>query len=182
MSDSASTFDINQVIDTAKQVITKPVDFYRNMPTSGGFADPIIFAIVMSVVAAVLAILLSVVGIAKFSPIGVGAVSIMLLIWIPIGVAIGVFVMGAVLFVIWRLMGSDKDYETALRCAAYSTAILPVVSVLSVIPYVAGIIQKAWGCYLMFVASLEIHKLKEETSKIDFWRDRVSFSCYWNSS
>ena len=46
MSDSQATnFDFGTVIDDAKKVITDPIAFYRSMPTTGGYANPLIFAI-----------------------------------------------------------------------------------------------------------------------------------------
>jgi uncharacterized membrane protein YdjX (TVP38/TMEM64 family) len=35
------------------------------------------------------------------------------IIFMPIAVAIGSFIGAAILFVIWKLMGSQEDYETA---------------------------------------------------------------------
>lgn len=91
-----------------------------------------------------------------------------MLILVPIFAVIGSFIGGAILYVIWKLIGSEKNFETAYRCVAYSFAIGPIIAVISIIPYVAGIIKSLWGFFLLYAASIEVHKLKEATAKIVF--------------
>ena len=69
------------------------------------------------------------------------------------------FIGAAIMFVIWKLMGSDESFETAYRCGAYAAAISPITSVLGVIPYIGSLIGLAWGLYLVVTASVEVHKL-----------------------
>lgn len=57
-------------------------------------------------------------------------------------------------------MGSQENYETAYRCAAYSSGIIPVTSVLSFIPYLGSVAGLLWGFYLIITASIEVHKIK----------------------
>ena len=161
---NSTGFDLGVVIERAKAVVTAPISFYKTMPTSGGYAEPIIFVVVMSLITAIVAIVFGTLGL---SMAGL-AVGISSLIFIPIFSVIGSFIGAAILFVIWKLMGSDKDYETAYRCAAYAFAISPIMAAISFIPYIAGIIQKVWGAILMFVASTEVHKLKASTAKVVF--------------
>lgn len=59
----------------------------------------------------------------------------------PIAVAIGSFIGAAILFVIWKLMGSQEDYETAYRCGAYLMALAPITTLINVIPYAGAIIS-----------------------------------------
>jgi len=65
-------------------------------------------------------------------------------------------------------MGSEKDYEIAYRCMAYSTAMLPVLVILSIIPYLSPIVRAIWTALLMIIASIEVHSLKALTAKIVF--------------
>jgi len=164
---SDSTFNLGTVIDDAKKVITNPVDFYRNMPTEGGYADPLIFVAVMGAVTGLLTTIFSLVGLGV--PGGmIGGFALMAIIMIPIAFVIGSFIGAAIIFVVWKLMGSDKDYETAYRCTAYSFAISPVMAIISIIPYLAGIIKTLWGFFLLYVASIEVHQIKAQTAKIVF--------------
>jgi len=164
----SAPFNINTVIEDAKKVITNPFGFYRDMPTSGGFAEPIIFLVVMVIVTMIISFLFDLINLTSFSPIIGGGVALTSIIIVPIFATIGSFIAAGIMFVIWKLMGSEKDYETAYRCVAYSLAIGPVIAVISFIPYLAGIIKTLWSCFLMFVASTETHKLKDTTAKIVF--------------
>jgi len=162
MSESTQKFDISTVIADAKKVIFSPTTFYKEMPHSGGFANPAIFAAVMAFAMGVIFAIYSLFGM-KFG--GAGLASI---IMFPIFGLIGSFIGGVILFVIWKLMGSEKSYETAYRCVAYSYAIGPILAVISFVPYLAGIAKTLWGCFLMFVASKEVHQIKEKTAKLVF--------------
>lgn len=70
------------------------------------------------------------------------------------------FIAAGILFIIWKIMGSQENYETAYRCAAYSSGIIPVTSVLGFIPYLGSVAGLLWGFYLIITASIEVHKIK----------------------
>lgn len=72
------------------------------------------------------------------------------------------------MFVVWKLMGSDKNFETAYRCVAYAGAIYPITAVLGLIPYVGTIVGVTWGMYLMVTASVEMHGLEARKAYIVF--------------
>ena len=162
---AASSFDINTVIEDALQVITKPVEFYRRMPHTGGYVEPIIFLVVMAVVTGLLFTILSFIGAGMMGMLAFGASAI---IMFPVIALISSFIGGAVMFVIWKLMGSDKSYETAYRCVAYSSAISPIYAVLVLIPYAGVVIYIAWGFYLMTMASIMVHDIAEKKAYIVF--------------
>lgn len=163
-----SGFDINTVIEDAKKVILSPVEFYKNMPQSGGYANPLVFAVAMALATAVIFFVFNVIGLAKFNPIMAGIGGLSLIIMMPIGVILGCFIGAAILFVIWKLMGSDKSYEVAFRCVAYSMAIMPVIAAISFIPYIANIVKTLWSCFLLYLASIHVHGLKDQNAKIVF--------------
>ena len=165
-AEANNAFNFGTVIEDAKKVITDPVGFYKSMPTTGGYANPVIFVIVMTLATAVIGFLLSAIGIVKFNAIVGGAVTIGMVIIIPIFAVLGSFIAAAIMFVIWKLMGSEKDYETAYRCIAYSSAIAPVIAVISLIPYLANLIKALWGGFLIYTASTEVHKIKNQTAMI----------------
>ena len=147
-------FNLETTIADAKRVITDPVGFYREMPKSGGFEAPVLFVLAAAVALAVIATALSFLGAGQLGGMGVGILS---LIVIPIVSVIGSFIIAAIVFVIWKLLGSDENYETAYRCIAYAAAIWPIVGVVNLIPYVGTIVGIVWGMYLMVVASTEVH-------------------------
>lgn len=160
---SSGGFDLGTVITQATQVVTDPVTFYRAMAKSGGIGEPLIFALVMGVATGAVLAVLSVIGLTGMGIAGVGAI-----VFMPIAFLIAGFIGAAVLFVIWKLMGSPEDYETAYRCVAYSTAIMPVASVLSVIPYIGTLVRIAWGIWLMIIASEVVHGRPKQTALLVF--------------
>ncbi|MFZ2445369.1 MAG: Yip1 family protein [Syntrophobacteraceae bacterium] len=154
---------ITTILDTAVRVITRPVDFYREMPKSGGFTDPLIFLVVLAFATGVVQAVLGMFGIGYGGPFGLAA-----LIVSPIVAAIFGFVGAAIVFVIWKLMGSMESYEVAYRCTAYAAAISPLTTIVQPVPYIGPLIGLAWGIYLMIVASTEAHGIPPKRAQIVF--------------
>jgi len=165
---SDNSFNLGTVIDDAKKIITDPVGFYREMPTSGGYSNPLIFVVVMAAITGLLISVYSLFGFGMPGAVMAGGFALAAIIMFPIMAVIGSFIGAAIIFVIWKLMGSEKNYEVAYRCAAYSFAIGPIVLLISIVPYLAGVIKTLWACFLMFIASIEVHKIKPQTAKIVF--------------
>ncbi|MDP2278720.1 MAG: YIP1 family protein [Nitrospirota bacterium] len=153
---------VNGIVSTALKVITNPSGFYRDMPKTGGFQHPVIFLIAMMVVSMVIGYIGSLAHLG-ISPMGGGMMGAGALAGIIIAPIIGLifsFIAAGILFVIWKVMGSQENYETAYRCAAYSSGIIPVTSVLGFIPYLGSVAVLLWGFYLLIAASIEVHKIK----------------------
>lgn len=151
---SESSFSISSVIEDAVQIIKKPVGFYQRMPHSGGYVEPMIFLVVMAAVAGLIVTVFSFFGsgLAGMMVFGMAAVIVL-----PIAAIISSFIGAAIMFVIWKLMGSNKNFETAYRCVAYASAIYPISAVLGLFPYIGAVLGIVWGMYLMIVASVEVH-------------------------
>jgi hypothetical protein len=132
------------------------------MPKTGGFQHPIIFLVVMMVVSMVIGYIGSLAHIG-ISPAGGGMMGAGALAGIIIAPIVGLvfsFIAAGILFIVWKIMGSQKNYEAAYRCAAYSSGIIPVTSVLGFIPYLGSVAGLLWGFYLIITASIEVHKIK----------------------
>ncbi len=142
------------ILNTAVEVITRPVDFYRAMPRSGGFTDPLVFVVAMGLVAGVVQAVLS---IFVRTPGFAGPLSVILS---PIMAGIFGFVGAAILFAIWKLLGSTQSYETAYRCAAYAAAISPLTTLVHPVPYLGALVGLFWGFYLAVMASIEVHGIE----------------------
>lgn len=156
---------VHTILEQAKKVITNPVEFYRHMPKSGGFVEPILFVVVMAGIGAILMTALSFVGLGAIGTMAVGIGAIILM---PIFALIGSFIGSAILFVIWKLMGSQESFEVAYRCAAYASAIYPIAMLAGLIPYLGSIVGIAWGMYLMIIATTEVHQLKTKAAAVVF--------------
>ncbi|HOU51207.1 MAG: YIP1 family protein [Smithella sp.] len=154
---------------TAVNVVTKPTEFFQGMPKTGGFLEPLVFAIIMGFIGGIIQALLNVIG---FGPAAGYGGSMMtgfgVIIFMPIFIAIGSFIGGAILFVIWKLMGSREDYETAYRCGAYLSALAPITSIIGAVPYLGGIISMAIYVLYLVIASVHVHNLPSQKSWLVF--------------
>lgn len=155
---------VDGVLTKAMKVITNPVGFFREMPKTGGFGDPIIFTVAIGVVMGVIQAGISLVvmpGMAKL--FGLAAIVLG-----PIWAVIGSFIGGAILFVIWKIMGSKEEFEASYRCAAYSAAIAPITVLAALVPLVGWALGPLWGLYLVVTASVEVHKIAAKTAWLVF--------------
>ena len=148
-------------VDQAINVITNPAGFYKSMPKSGGFSDPLVFVIVLSVTAGLITAVISAIGFGVRGAMigGFGAI-----VLVPIMATIFSFIAAAIFFVIWKVLGSGENYETAYRCVAYSSAIGPVVTLIGMIPAIGSIVNAVWPMALMAIASIHVHKRPEKIS------------------
>lgn len=154
---------VRSLPETAKMVIMQPTAFFRTMPRSGGFFSPLIFMLVMSVIYAVIATVVSVVSFGWL-----GMASIFTLILTPIFAIIGVFITAAIVCVIWMMMGSKEKFEASFRIVCYCAAIWPIGAVLGLIPYVGVAAWLIWGIWLMILASVHIHQIAQKTATVVF--------------
>jgi hypothetical protein len=144
------------IFDAALKVIKKPVAFYQKMPKEGGITQPALFLAVMTLIG----FLIMLVGKALILRSTDVTGGIIMLIVIPTIIIVLSFVTAAILFAIWKILGSEETYETAYRCMAYTYAVLPVASVLVFIPVIGAAIGTIWIAYLLVVASVHVHKIK----------------------
>jgi len=156
---------IQAIQKTAIEIIKNPAGFFKTMPVSGGFADPLIFLAAMGIISGVIQAILSLVGlgVAVSFLMALGAVIIM-----PLIIAVVSFISAGIFFVIWKLMGSTQSYEAAYRCVAYASAIMPIMVLIGVIPYLGAIIGLLWMLYLMVIASEKVHRLAPQKAWIVF--------------
>lgn len=153
---------MNSILENVRKVITNPVDFYRGMPKAGGLGDPIIFVLVMAVASAILLGVFSILGMGNIG--GAMAVGFGGMIFLPIMFFIFSFIGAGVMFVMWKLMGSQESFEVSYRCVAYASAIYPITALAGLIPYLGSLIVIAWWMYLMIIASVEVHQVAQKTA------------------
>lgn len=151
-------------IETWKEVMQTPSDFYRRMPTTGGYSDPLTFAAISFAVSGILSAILRY-GISNvFGTPGKGLGFTMLfgiVIATPILGIIGLFVGAAIFYVIFRILGGTGSYEGTLRFLSYATA----VQVLSWIPLI-GLVLWIYGIYLYIVGGSYVHRVSMGKSAI----------------
>ncbi len=159
------SLNLASIQKTAMSVLTSPSAFFREMPKAGGFVEPLIFMVVMGVIGGFIQTIFSLVGLHIASGMAMGVASIILL---PILIAIAGFIGASIVFVIWKLMGSQESYETAFRCMAYISALTPITSVLGLIPYLGSLISIALMTYFIVIASIEVHKIPSKKAWLVF--------------
>ena len=156
---------LSTIIDNAGRMLKDPAGFYRDMEKAGGFLDPLIYVVVMAAGTGLIIAVLSLLGAGMTGAIAIGLAAVIVF---PIFAVIGSFIAAAMLFLIWKLLGSNESYETGYRCVAYATVVYPVSAVLGLIPYLGAMLGVVWGMYLMTVATSEVHRLKRKTAYIVF--------------
>jgi hypothetical protein len=161
----SNRIDFQAMPQTAIKVVTTPAEFFKTMPKTGGFVEPLVFMVIMGAIGGIIAAIASIVGLRFGTGMGEGLIA---LIVFPIAVAIGGFISAAILFVIWKLLGSQEDYEVAYRCVAYMSALIPITSVLGLIPYVGGAAGIAVMVYYTVIASTEVHGIPSQKAWITF--------------
>ena len=160
----AQQLDFSLIPQQVVQIITNPVRFFQQMPRRGGYVEPLVFMLILGVIAGFIRTIISITGLLPVAmTMGIGAIII-----VPVLTVIFGFISAGVLYLIWKVMGSSEPYETAYRCVAYSMAIVPVTALLSIIPYLGTIIGVVWMSYLMIVASTEVHGINPKTATAVF--------------
>ena len=156
---------IAPIVNTAIKVVTDPLGFFKNMAKSGGFIEPLIFMVAMGIVSGVLQALLAVFGLVSGVPFSMALASIVIA---PVLMAVFGLVVAFVLFIIWKIMGSQESFETAFRCNAYISSITPINMVLIIITYIGPVLGFIWMMYLLILASIEVHRIRPKVAWIVF--------------
>jgi hypothetical protein len=146
--------NVAEIPQTALKVVMSPAAFFREMPKTGGYVEPLIFMVAMGVVSGLLQAVFSFLGLQFKASIGMALSSIVIF---PIVIAVMGFVAAAIMFAIWKLMGSEEPYETSYRCVAYVSALSPIMTVLNLIPYAGSVLSLGIACYYYVIASVETH-------------------------
>ena len=159
------SIDFAAMPQTAIKVVTSPAVFFKQMPKTGGFGEPLVFMMVMGLVAGIVNAVLSFIGL--HIGVGIGMALASLIIYPLVGAVLG-FIGAAIVFVIWKLMGSRESYETAYRCMAYLAALWPITTAINVVPYIGMLIVIAIWVYYYVIASIETHKISSRRAWLVF--------------
>jgi len=159
------SIDFAAIPQTALRVLTSPVSFFREMEKTGGFIEPLVFLVALAIVTAIVDGVLGILGLKFFLSAWAALFSIIIT---PVVAAIGGFIVAAILFIIWKLLGSQESYETAYRCMAYLAALWPVMAMVGAIPYIGSLITIILLTYFLVTASVETHKVPSQKAWVVF--------------
>lgn len=131
-----------------------PKRLLRTMSKDGGYGKPIVYALLWQYAASAVGLVLSFVRPVPAPWGGITGKILMFALTPPLMLLAG-FVIAAFFFVIWHLMGSAHNYQTAFRV----WALFSPLAVLSAVPYVSvGVI--VFYVFLLVTASVEIHAVR----------------------
>ncbi len=173
---------INNWYKTAKAVIFHPKEFFKSMPTTGGFGEPFKFAVINIFIASLLGaaflhLIMSslswdtdrslVVICIVYMDLGAAFLMSALIsifsesyltydiIWFAIVLILGnIFILPAIYHLFLRLLGAKKNYEATFRIKAY----LSVFYLLSCIPLI-NIFALLYFFYVTAIAFKEVHEI-----------------------
>ncbi|PXF62159.1 MAG: hypothetical protein C4B59_00675 [Candidatus Methanogaster sp.] len=140
---------IDEFIGTWKKVITTPGDFFKEMPTSGGYEEPLKFAVVNY--------LISGIGIALITFGSMFAA----VIAAPIFGIIALFIFGLMFHICFKIVGGSGSYEGTVRIMAYASAV-EAISWIPIIGWIIGL----YAIYLGIVGGTFVHNITTLRSAI----------------
>jgi hypothetical protein len=152
-------------IDTMVMVLTKPADAYTVMRREGGLFEPLVFAVVGgsfgAVVWLIFTLLLQSIGFATNRDamgafVGMGIGMVFIIIFMPVFIAIGLFIWGAILHLCLMIVGGAKHgFETTFRIICFSCG---SASPLIIVPFCGSFIAGIWRIVLDVIGITRAHE------------------------
>ncbi|NKB77566.1 MAG: hypothetical protein GKR96_11130 [Gammaproteobacteria bacterium] len=156
MSRFLSVSDIRSILGISRLLLTNPRKLYSFMPLAGGYRDPLVFVGVMSVLGGVSSMVARLLVSGGFGLSG--SVSMLpmwyVLFWPLLGVVYS-FATAGMMYMVWRFLGSDKGFEVAYRCIAYTCILIPIFSLATLFPYI-GLVLVIVGWVWLLAQATEV--------------------------
>lgn len=170
---SEQKFDFNQFISDSKETLLNPKSYFASMKLDGGMGEPLIKALIYSVVAGVLYLIWSflIVGGVAGGMWG-GAAGIGAFFFTIIGGVIGVFIAALIILIISSICSGNNDFEANLRVAASLMVMFPIGALASVFMFnfylgtIVSFLVNLYSLYLLYIAVTTALKGKDQTAKI----------------
>lgn len=156
---------VQALVETTQKVLTGPTAFFSSMPVTGGIGGPLLYAIVVGslgviVTALYRAVFRGLMGstfaalgggseLRRLMPLVTGGAGLVIqVVFAPIFVILGVFVIAAIVHLMLLVLGGARQgFEATLRVMCYSEA----AAVINVIPLCGGLVS---GIYFLILAIL----------------------------
>jgi hypothetical protein len=171
--DRERTGILTTLVETTRDVLTAPREFFREMPVGGGLGSPILYALIvgwvgLAAAAFYQAIFNSITG-GPFSGFGdrpeLASVLGFMESWAGfvaqvvfggVFVVIGVFIAAGILHLMLMLLGgARRDFEATVRVVSFSQA----TSLLFLLPFCGQLIGAVWTIVLYVVGLAEAHQI-----------------------
>jgi hypothetical protein len=150
-------------------VLFGPGAFFEMMPVSGGFARPLVYALIAGSIGALFGavygfvlqmVLRGSIGALQPRHMGLGAFQgtmglVLQVVFAPVGVVIGVFVASAIYHVLLVLFGQAREeFEATFRVVCYAYA----ASLVAILPFCGSLIGVFWSLALLAIGLSKAHK------------------------
>lgn len=172
MSDSTS-FDLNSCIKESKETIVNPKGYFAALKTSGGIGDPVIKALIYSVIAGVIVFFWGVIGLGGRAGVFGAGLGAMALVWTIVGAMVGLFIGAVVLLVISAICKGNTDFEACLRVTASVMVVFPISALLGFtsgislwLGAIIGLCVNLFALYLLYHGLTETLKANPGTSRM----------------
>jgi hypothetical protein len=146
---------IKAFLTTLREVLFSPTRFYSRMPTSRGFMNPMIFALILGVLGGVFGLLWQQAFIPPPEQLPGGAIFLVgITIALPLVVLVILFLGSAITHLCLMVVGGNRrGFEATFRVIAYSWA----TYVFTVVPFVGGFIIPIYALALEIIGLRESH-------------------------
>jgi hypothetical protein len=153
-------------IETLQMVLTRPSEAFTAMQREGGLGEPLLYAIIGGSFGLIFYFIYQLafqsLGVFANRPnplahlIGAGIGGVILIIFVPVLVAIGVFVNAAILHVCLMIVGGAKQpFETTFRVICFASgSVFPLM----VVPLCGGLIAGIWDLVLRCIGLARAHE------------------------
>ena len=154
------TDPVQSFVGTVRDLVTRPVGFFRGMARRGDFVNPLIFALVCTVISTAiggfLGILYATVGIGYEGVGGAIGAFVASMFFTPIISAIALFVCAGVLHLLVALIikPADTGFEATFRVVSYTS----VAQLASWIPVLGSLVAFVASIALSIVGIREVHE------------------------
>ena len=172
MSNSTS-FDLNACIRESKETVKTPKSYFAALKTSGGLGEPVIKALIYSVVAGVIVFLWGVIGLGGQAGVFGAGIGGMALVWTIIGAMAGLFIGAVVLLIISAICKGNTDFEACLRVMASVMVVFPISALLGFtsgislwLGAIIGLCVNLFALYLLYYGLTETLKANPGTTRI----------------
>lgn len=154
---------LNALYLTTRDVLSGPQRFFHRMPTRVGLSQPLLFALILGVIAAFLGWMWSLAGSSLQTVVAhdLGRQfrgplwSFLAFVSSPLTVAIMVLVRAALMHLMLMLLGGNQlGFEATFRVAAYGQA----AGVLSLLPFCGGMVAVFWELAIDIIGLYSIHE------------------------
>jgi len=158
---SKKTFQFRAFLDESLLLLSNPEKYFRQLPLSGGYARPLLRALLYSIFAGILAFILNILeiydgGMMPFMDNGVRA---LIPVWYIIGSIIVLMLGTGIMIASSALCRGRTDFETAMRLASSLMILLPVSTLLGIsfglghrFGALVSLLVNLYGLYLVYNA------------------------------